>query len=137
MTADNVTLFKAIGAKLDYLNLRQSLVSQNIANADTPGYVPRDVTPLNFDAMLKGVRDQTTVSMAQPSGGGISLKPKGSITGGKVHNQRYVYEISPVGNAVDLEEQVMKSSRITADYTLMLNLYQKNIGLVKTAAGVQ
>ena len=40
MTIDNIGLFQALGAKMDYLGQRQRIISQNVANSDTPGYQP-------------------------------------------------------------------------------------------------
>ena len=38
--------------RMTWLNQRQDVLSQNVANADTPGYVARDLKPLDFDDML-------------------------------------------------------------------------------------
>ena len=35
--------------RMTWLNQRQDVLSQNVANADTPGYVARDLKPLDFD----------------------------------------------------------------------------------------
>ena len=44
MTLQNLSLFQAMGAKLNYLDQRQKVIAQNIANADTPNYRPKDLT---------------------------------------------------------------------------------------------
>jgi flagellar basal-body rod protein FlgB len=38
MTLQNIPLIKAMGAKMMYLEKRQAVLAQNIANADTPNY---------------------------------------------------------------------------------------------------
>ena len=45
------------------------------------------------------------------------------------------YETSPNGNAVVLEEQMIKVSELQANYQLAANLYQKNLGMLRTAIG--
>ena len=67
MTIENLPLFQAIGAKMDFLNQRQRVVAQNISNADTPNYRPKDVVNADFSRVLKsvtggsdGVRIETT-----------------------------------------------------------------------------
>lgn len=52
MSIQNVPLFKAIGAKMQYLDKRQAVLSQNIANADTPNYQPKDLTKVDFGRVL-------------------------------------------------------------------------------------
>ena len=43
MTTQDIGLFKALGAKMDYLGQRQRVIAQNVANADTPNYRPNDL----------------------------------------------------------------------------------------------
>ena len=44
----------AMGAKMSYLDTRQGVLAQNIANADTPEYRPRDLTDVNKDTDIAG-----------------------------------------------------------------------------------
>ena len=46
-----------------------------------------------------------------------------------------MYEIKPGGNGVDLEEQMVKQTQNGMDYSLMTTLYQKNMGMLRTAIG--
>ncbi|HOO82875.1 MAG TPA: flagellar basal body protein, partial [Alphaproteobacteria bacterium] len=55
MTTENIALLKALGAKMDFLNQRQRVISQNIANTDTPGYRPKDLKPVDFGNVLQNV----------------------------------------------------------------------------------
>ena len=43
MTTDNLTLMQATIQKMRWNEVRQKVLSQNIANADTPGYKPQDI----------------------------------------------------------------------------------------------
>ena len=45
------------------------------------------------------------------------------------------YEIAPAGNAVVLEEQMMKIAETQIDYELTTILYRKNVHLLKMALG--
>ena len=60
--------------------------------------------------------------------GGVSeiKDPKNAI-------QKKTYETKPDGNGVVLEEQMVKSAQNTMDYNLMTTLYEKNVGLIRTA----
>jgi flagellar basal-body rod protein FlgB len=63
--------------------------------------------------------------------GGVS--PQGaSIDDQKTKKQ---YESAPVGNAVVLEEQMVKLADAQSNYQLMTNLYRKHVDLFKMALG--
>jgi flagellar basal-body rod protein FlgB len=48
---------------------------------------------------------------------------------------RAPYEIAPAKNAVSLEEQMMNESKTAIDYQLVTNIYQKQVGMLRTAIG--
>ena len=56
MNLPDVPLFSMLRERMTWLNQRQDVLSQNVANADTPGYVARDLKPLDFqqDAAVGG-----------------------------------------------------------------------------------
>lgn len=133
MTTDTIGLLKAMTAKMGYLDHRQQVISQNVANSDTPGYQARDLTKVDFGRVLKeatgttAVYPETTHAKHMPSPTNIE-DPKNRET-------KYTYEVAPAGNAVIIEEQMIKASKTTMDYNLMTTLYQKNIGMIRTALG--
>ena len=45
-------LLSMLRTRMTWLHQRQDVLSQNVANADTPGYVARDLKPLDFKDML-------------------------------------------------------------------------------------
>jgi flagellar basal-body rod protein FlgB len=53
------------------------------------------------------------------------------------HPAETVYETTPNGNAVILEEQMAKASQTALDYQLTSNLYRKYLGMVRIALGTQ
>ena len=121
---------------MDYLNQRQSIISQNVANADTPGFRPMDLKEVDFGTVLKGVtKSQSGVQMVSTNAmhvGGAS-----EVAAAKEGKQKKVYEVAPDGNAVIMEEQMLKSGETVMDYNLMTSLYQKNVSLIKTALGTR
>lgn len=134
MTTQNLGLFQALNAKMTYLDQRQKVLAQNIANVNTPGYKPKDLTKVDFGTVLKDVSDstvlrpETTNKMHMPSAS--------SIDDAKSRKIKKTYDVAPTGNAVILEEQMVLSAKTTTDYNLMTTLYQKNIGMIRTALGV-
>ena len=138
MTTENISLFKAIGAKMDYLNQRQKVIAQNIANADTPNYKPLDVKDADFRKTLSGILHEdshavTPVTLETTNA--LHMPPVGEAPKGQEGKQKKVYEVAPVGNAIVMEEQLLSSNKTMADYNLMTSLYQKNIGMIKLALG--
>ena len=60
MDLPDVPLLSMLRERMTWLNQRQDLLSQNVANADTPGYVARDLKPLDFDKLLNGSQSGTS-----------------------------------------------------------------------------
>jgi flagellar basal-body rod protein FlgB len=135
MSTQNIALFKALGAKMDYLTMRQRVVSQNIANADTPGYKPKDLKPVDFGKVLNDVADTGSVSLISTNAG--HMMAPGQTASGEARKAKTVYEVAPAGNAVIMEEQIINSNQTSMDYNLMTSLYQKNVRMIKIALGTQ
>lgn len=138
MTTENIGLFKAIGSKMDFLNQRQRIIAQNISNSDTPDYKPQDLVPVDFDEVLKDVTKTNGVKNVrlQTTQPGHTPNP-GEVAPADARKQKHTYEVAPAGNAVVMEEQLIKSQGNIMDYNLMTNLYQKNVSMIKTALGRQ
>ena len=49
MTISNIPLFSMLRTRMQWHQERQRLLSENVANSDTPNYRPRDLAPLQFD----------------------------------------------------------------------------------------
>lgn len=131
MTTDNIALFKALNAKMKYLDQQQRVISQNVANADTPGYIPQQLKEVNFDAM---VRNTVTGSDLFPT----TTDPKHFPQTNRMAliretDQDSFYDVEPSGNAVVLEEQMVKSGKNIMDYNLITALYRKNMNLMRMA----
>jgi flagellar basal-body rod protein FlgB len=151
MTTQNLTLLKAMVQKMGWLEERQKVIAQNIANADTPGYRPNDVTPIDFKSMLGKATSAPSLGSglsgigapaAASATSGLALTNAGHLNVGGVSSsthkaqekqEKNPYEIAPAGNAVVLEEQLLKMNETYTDHRFITNLYQKNIDMLKTA----
>ena len=133
MTLDQIPLFAMLKGKLGYLNDRQRLIAQNVANADTPGYAPTDLKPFNLPAALaapaaasRGVAAATTHVAhipAKPS------TPKSTWKSGAKADS----EVRLDGNQVVLEDQMLKMSEARLDYDSAIGLYQKSVTMLRLA----
>jgi flagellar basal-body rod protein FlgB len=131
----NISLFQAMGAKMDYLDHRQKVIAQNIANADTPGYRPKDLTDVDFGRVLQNVTKDKTIRMNSTKAG--HLPAYNAIEDARSAKQKVTYEVAPGENSVVLEEQMLKATNVSIDHGLMLNLMKKNAGMLRTALGTQ
>lgn len=129
MDLTRIPLFEALTKRMAWLNQRQTVLAQNVANADTPDYTAQDLREPNFSAILKGTGGQLTLATTEAG----DLQPKQAdggferiSTGG---------ERALNGNNVSLEEQMMEVSNTSASYALTVNLYQAQLGLIKTVLG--
>lgn len=135
MTTENITLFKAMGAKMHYLNERQRIISQNIANSDTNGYKPQDLKSVDFGRVLRNVTHSHDVQVETTNN--MHLPMPNAINDPQSAKQRKTYDVEPDGNAVVMEEQLFKANQTNMDYSLMTNLYQKNLNMIRTSLGTR
>ncbi len=133
MSMQSIALFKALTAKMSYHDQRQRVISQNIANADTPRYRPNDLEPVDFGKILKQEQGRMHVSPVATHPG--HLPDPGKLASARQGAQDRTYEVAPAGNSVILEEQLINSNQNAMDFAMTTNLYQKNISMLRTALG--
>ena len=131
MDLHDLPLLSMLRERMTWLNQRQDLLSQNVANADTPRYVARDLKPLEFDQMV-GVANPGTAMMTT-NARHIAISP--SRSGKFEDHETPDQEFSPNGNAVSLEVEMIKVSDTQAQFQAAANLYAKAMTLMKTAIG--
>ena len=132
MTIQDIPLFQVMGAKMSYLDRRQTVIAQNVANADTPGYRARDLTEVDFGAVLKEVSgNRVQVEKTDPH----HISPNSVEADPKVTKSKITYEVAPDDNTVIIEEQMVKATETSMDYSMLTNLMRKNINMIRTALG--
>ena len=124
-----------MAAKMIYLDQRQGVLAQNIANADTPGYRPQDLTKVDFGKVLEKVTGKQQVSLTTTNAGHTT--GAGEAANAKDRKDRVNYEVAPDGNAVILEEQMIKANQTMMDYSLLSNLMTKQSSMYRLALGRQ
>ena len=131
MNLSKIPLLGMVTKQMDWLNQRQKIISQNIANADTPDYVPHDLVSLNFADLASSQSKKLKMAVSSEKHISDPDEKNGKFRDKK--NKNFTSE--PSGNAVILEEQMMLQSQTQVDYELMTRLYKKHVGMVKTAIG--
>lgn len=135
MDLKSISLFSSLSQKMSWLTERQKVLAQNIANANTPGYVPKDLKKISFKAQLDQENGSGALQMQVTEGGHMS--GSGEQTGNyeiKIQDTKFGMS-EPDGNAVNLEDELIKMSETQLDYATASSLYRKHIGMMKTALG--
>jgi flagellar basal-body rod protein FlgB len=134
MAISDIPILSMLRSRLDWAQARQRVLAENVANSDTPNYRARDLAPLKFeDPPFATPSTASAVSLVRTENGhiaGVGLSPSPYRTG----NQR-LYEVRPAGNAVNLEEEMMKVAANQMDFQTATALYTRSLNLIKTALG--
>ena len=137
MLPTKAALFQLISARMSWLSQRQAVLSQNIANADTPDYRLQDLRAADFTRLVEGFAARPgRLAMAQTERAHLEGLAVARI-GLAGRDQASDYEVAPDGNAVVLEEQSAKAAQTALDFQLTSNLYRKYLAMVRIALGNQ
>ena len=129
MAVADIPIFSMLRTRLEWAQQRQRVLADNVANADTPQFKPRDLPQPTFDSNKRAdpVRLATTETGHLPGLGGA---------GERFRSERKAsYDTVPTGNAVNLEEEMMKVAANQMDYQAAASLYSRSLALLKTAIG--
>lgn len=140
MSSTTPPLMTGIERAMKHLAERQRVISENIANNDTPHFKAREVTPPDFSELLaaqnihKGAPHVARPHIRLTSGmTALGAQPPAGAT--NIVEDSNTSETKPDGNNVTLEEQLLKMGGVQADFTAMTNLYRKQLMLMKKAVG--
>lgn len=127
-----IELLQLAGARMHYIQQRQSLISQNIANVDTPGYRARDLAPFRFATSLLAQNDQFQSPLRLVTSSPLHMQPENAAAA--VEETSSETE-KPDGNTVSLQEQMYKLSENATAFDLASTAYGQTIGILKMAIG--
>ncbi|CAA7624484.1 Flagellar basal body protein [Candidatus Terasakiella magnetica] len=129
---EDLGIFKMAKAQMDWVAQRQEVLAQNIANANTPKYLPKDLKPVSFKDVLSGSTTQPVKAFTTDA---RHIAPEMGPDPFKAVTQRKTYESTPDGNAVILEEQMAKMGEANSSYNASAALFQKYQKMLRTALG--
>jgi flagellar basal-body rod protein FlgB len=133
MNLAEIPLFSMLRGRLGYLNQRQNVISQNVANTDTPKFVPEDLKPFGFDGRKDAQKGVTMIASTQAGHMAPKNQPRGLSSQYKTVRSPDS-EVTINGNAVVLEEEMMKMSDARMNYDAAIGFYQKSLTLLRMAA---
>lgn len=126
MAISNIPLFSMLRMRMHWHQERARLLAENVANADTPQFQPRDLAPPKVDPLRQPaltLARTDAAHLASADGGGFEIDRHSS------------FEVQPSGNGVSLEDEMMKIAENQMDYQAVTALYTRGLGLIKTALG--
>jgi len=97
---------------------RHAVISENIANADTPGFKAKDLEPFS-EAFKSG--------NALPSGALANRNRARPIETTGV--------ASPNGNTVSLEDQMARGGEVARDHQTAVTIYTRALAMLRTSLG--
>lgn len=131
MDTSSLKAFSLMQQKLRYMSERQRIIAQNIANANTPGYKTKDVK-MDFGDMVSA--KSNTVKLAVTNSKHIQPnKPSGGTKFTLIEPD--TSEMTPNGNNVVMEDELMKMQGNNLDYQTTTELYRKMAKMMRTALG--
>jgi flagellar basal-body rod protein FlgB len=125
---ENMEIFRMAHALARHAGARQAVVSQNMANADTPGYAARDITAF--------------AQVYAPDGGDQTLRATraGHMLGADARLDFAVAKdpdavADPNGNSVALETEMLRAVDVKRQHDRALAIYKSSLTVLRTAIG--
>jgi flagellar basal-body rod protein FlgB len=132
MAISDIPILSMLRTRMNWHQERQKVLADNVANSDTPNFQPRDLVEPKMGAAAS--RSPLSLILARTDPGHLGADAAGSGSGFAT-NRSGGFEIKPAGNAVSLEDQMMKVAANQMDYQAATTLYSRSLGLIKTALG--
>lgn len=125
---EKIEMIRMARAMGQHVAQRQTIVARNIANADTPGYRGQDLEPFedSYDRRddIPALRTSDPRHLATPEWSPASARVMGTETG-----------VSPNGNSVSLEDEMVKAAELKREHDLSLGIYRSALDLMRTSIG--
>lgn len=126
MDTPQISLFALAEKRLAWTDRRQTLLAENIANANTPGWKSRDASPfaqllVGREAAMAPTRTDSAHLPGRPAEVRVAERRKG--------------ETAPDGNSVRLDVELSRIADTEGAHELTTNLYMKYLGFFRTALG--
>lgn len=125
----NLSVFKTASALAAHAATRQTAITQNVANADTPGYRATDLPAFSEVFEKPSVSTPMRATRAAhfnsgPSGFSLDLQ----------EIERPGDE-SPNGNTVSLETEMVNAAEVKFSHDLALTVYRSGLNILRTSLG--
>lgn len=122
---ENLRVFQTASAMARHAGQSQALISQNVANADTPGYVGKKMPPF--------------ATLYRPIETGVSQR---ATREGHLHGTTDNSQIAPIDmrggdnlnqNTVTLEAELLKAAEAKSQHDRALAIYKSSLDVLRVA----
>jgi flagellar basal-body rod protein FlgB len=127
MDAARLNLLDLAEQRMAWADQRQAVLAANIANANTPGFKPHDLRPFEDALASAGSLEPARTNSSHLAGTLPTTSPA------EVPDPTHLK--SPDGNAVALDEQLVKVADTESTHQLVTSIYKTYLGMFRTAAG--
>lgn len=119
---------------------RQALITDNVANADTPGFKAQDIKPFAEIYRAPGGEAPRTsfvpaATRAGHTGGGAQASGMAGLPGMEVLQRTKVGAPSANGNTVSLEDQMARGAEIKLHHDMALGIMRKSMDILRATLG--
>ena len=123
-----LNVFKIAYSMATHAGKRQALVSQNIANADTPGYHAKDIKPFK------------EVYAAGPRPGDMVASRGSHLNGNKGSQMDWAVTSSDAGadpndNSVSIETEILNGVEVKRQHDRALAIYKSSMNILRASIG--
>jgi flagellar basal-body rod protein FlgB len=133
MPINDLSTLSVLRTKMQWHQERQRVLAENVANSNTPNFKPRDLVEPKFDSNTGTVAGSGgSLPIARTSAGHIAPDSADPTFD---QNRRAGFLTRPTGNAVNLEDEMLKVSANQMDYAAVTSLYSKSLHRLMVAIG--
>lgn len=106
----DIYLFGLSSRRAEWLANRQTVVAENISNVNTPGYKAKDIQGFSdtMQSTQLAMAGSSPFHLAAASGRNVEVEERPENS----------WDITHSGNSVTLEQEMLKSGEVSAQYTL-------------------
>ncbi len=119
---DPIHLFDLAAKQARWLSTSQSVIANNVANANSPGFKASEVQP------FADVLDHTQLQMVSTNPNHLGLGPVAEQAAAV--REETPWETNDSGNTVSLEQEMIKAGEVNRGYALNTNLVKAFHGLL-------
>jgi flagellar basal-body rod protein FlgB len=130
VAVSDLPLVAMLKTRMHWHQTRQKLLAENVSNADTPRFKPKDLKDPVFDPA--GRPAEGALPVARTSVHHLAVAGGRALEDSRNASR---FETTPSGNAVNLEDEMLKVAQNQADFQLAASLYQKSLQMLRIAAG--
>jgi len=122
----DLNVFKMAYAMATHAGKRQAVVSQNMANSDTPNYQARDIEPFANAYVKNGPR----VDMHASRAGHLNGVERGAPDWAMFHPD---LPNDPNQNNVAIEEEMLKAVEVKRQHDRAISIYKSSLGILRSS----